>query len=210
MAWRGWLVFPHPAACNLHIRKFSTAAPVFRGPCARRVRAAGGKEAQASALNTGKAVGDACGVQRIPRLPETLPLGVAPHLVPPQPPLRLLVQPGVHAGGSRSGSRRCCRSCCHPCAASSQVAEAGGLPFRPGRERRRRDLRTGGGGAEAGGGGAGRTGPGKAVSRRKVTSSASLPFTRALVGGRRAGSVDGEGKEEEGWGSGGGVGGGPG
>lgn len=69
---------------------------------------------------------------------------------------------------------------------------------------------TGGGGAEAGGGGAGRTGPGKAVSRRKVTSSASLPFTRAPVGGRRAGSVEGEGKEEEGWGSGGGAGGGPG
>lgn len=138
--------------------------------------------------------GGARGVQRIPRLPRTLPPPGAPHPVPSQPSRRLLVQPGVHAWGSRSRGRRRC----HPRAACSQAGEARGLPFRPGRE----------GGAGHGEAGAGRTG--HAEGRVPEESSASLQFTRTPLGGPRPGSVEGKGEGGRGRGRGAGAGGGPG
>lgn len=116
----------------------------------------------------------ACGAGRGPRTSSgSSPLPAAPHLVPLQPPGRLLVQPGVHASAAASRSRCCRRRRHHLRAATAQF-------------RGRRDRPSARRGHKAAG--AGRRGAGARWSREEDTlrpGHASLQFPGAPLGAAR-------------------------
>lgn len=196
----GRLAFPHPAARYLHVGKFGTAARVFLG-VVRPAGASGRMEGSAGARALrGKGSGAPAGCGGSHGSPGlSLPLPLAPLTLSHRSHRAVSWSNRVSMPGAPRAAVAAAAFPALPVAKlgrprdcpSGRPQRGGGGAWRVGGV-----AEAGGGGAETAEGGAGRTRRWKAASGRKVTSSASLQFTGAPLGGTE-GWVSGGGRRRE-------------